>query len=79
MGVEEGRARMIKNICIILAIFVLLGACGNRAAEQEKNEGLVNRSGSQMIYVDNSEKVQEIEKFIIENQKNIAAIRQRCF
>ncbi len=70
---------MIKNICMILLIFVLLGACGSQAAEREKHEEPGNRIGCQMLYVDKKVRAQEVEKFIIESQKNIAAIRQRCF
>mgnify|MGYP000054943116 CR=1 FL=1 len=60
---------MIKNICMILLIFVLLGACGSQAAEREKHEEPGNRIGCQMLYVDKKVRAQEVEKFIIESQK----------
>lgn len=70
---------MIKNICMILVIFLLLGACSGQAADRGKREAPDHKSACQMVYADKHGSVQEFEKFIIENQKNIAAIRRRCF
>lgn len=69
MRTKEEWARMIKNICMILVIFLLLGACSGQAADRGKREAPDHKSACQMVYADKHGSVQEFEKFIIENQK----------
>ena len=69
MRSKEEWARMIKNICMILVIFLLLGACSGQAAERGKREAPDHKSACQMVYADKKVRAQEVEKFIIENQK----------
>ena len=69
MRTKEEWARMIKNICMILVIFLLLGACSGQAAERGKREAPDHKSACQMVYADKKVRAQEVEKFIIENQK----------
>ena len=60
---------MIKNICMILVIFLLLGACSGQAADRGKREAPDHKSACQMVYADKHGSVQEFEKFIIQSQK----------
>ena len=69
MRTKEEWARMIKNICMILVIFLLLGACSGQAADRGKREAPDHKSACQMVYADKHGSVQEFENFIIENQK----------
>ena len=43
---------MIKNICMILVIFLLFGACSSQATERGKHEAPDNKSACQMMYAD---------------------------
>ena len=61
---------MIKNICMILVIFLLFGACSSQATERGKHEAPDNKCACQMMYADKNGSVQEVEKFIIENKKH---------